>query len=135
MNEHDEYWQKEFQSLSEKDSDNPPPGFPGVDVALPLYLTAVHNDRLTLEDVIARMCENPRRIFDLPEQSETWVEVDPEAEYTLRGADSLSKSKWTPFEGWQVKGKVEHVTLRGQTVYEKGNVLIDPGFGRNVRDQ
>ena len=119
--------------LSEKDSDNPPPGFPGVDTALPLYMTALQDDRLTLDDLIARTHTNPQRIFDLPEQAETWVEVDPEAEYPIRAADSLSKCGWTPFEGWRVKGRVECVILRGQTVYENGKILAKPGYGKNVR--
>ena len=121
-------------TLGEKDGDNPPPGFPGVDTALPLYLTAIHAGRLTLDDLIARAHTYPRRIFGLPEQPDTWVEVDPEAEYTLRGAESLSKSKWTPFEGWQVKGRVERVILRGQMVYEGGTILVEPGYGQNVRE-
>ena len=120
-------------TLAEKDSDNPPPGFPGVDTALPLYLSAVHEGRLTIEDVITRTHTNPRRIFDLPEQPGTWVEVDPEAEYTLRGAESLSKSKWSPYEGWLVKGRVERVILRGQPAYENGQILVPPGYGKNVR--
>jgi carbamoyl-phosphate synthase / aspartate carbamoyltransferase / dihydroorotase len=121
-------------TLAEKDSDNPPPGFPGVDTALPLYLTAVHAGRLTIDGVIARTHTNPRQIFGLPEQPDTWVEVDPEAEYTLRGAQSLSKSKWTPFEGWQVKGRVERVILRGQSIYENDKILGQPGYGKNVRE-
>jgi len=120
--------------LSEKDSENPPPGFPGLETALPLFLTAVHESRLTLDDIIQRMVHNPRRIFGLPEQPETWVEVDAEATYTIRGAQSLSKSGWTPFEGWQVKGRVQRVVLRGQVVYEDGKILAKPGYGRNVRE-
>jgi len=119
--------------LEEKDSDTPPPGFPGVDTALPLFLTAIHAGRLSIEDIVTKMHTNPRRIFSLPEQPETWVEIDAEAEYTIRGSDSLSKSKWTPFEGWHVKGRVERVTLRGQTAYENGKVLIGPGYGENIR--
>ncbi len=120
--------------LKEKDSENPPPGFPGVDAALPLYLTAIHVNRLSLDDIIAKMYTNPRRIFGLSVQPETWVEIDPEVEYILFGANSLSKSRWTPFEGWQVKGRVERVVLRGQTVYENGKILVKPGYGQNVRD-
>jgi len=120
-------------TLEEKESDNPPPGFPGVDVVLPLLLTAVDRGRLTVDDIIRRMHTNPRRIFDLPEQPDTWVEVNLETEYTLRGAESLSKSKWTPYEGWQVKGRVERVVLRGQTVYENGKILAQPGYGKNIR--
>jgi len=120
-------------TLAEKDSSNPPPGFPGVDTALPLYLTAVQAGKLTIEDVISRTNTNPRKIFGLPQQPNTWVEVDVETKYNLRGADSLSKSKWTPFEGWQVKGRIERVILRERTVYENGKVLAQPGYGKNVR--
>ncbi len=119
--------------LSEKDSDNPPPGFPGLETALPLLLTAVHEERLTLDDIVLRMHTNPRKIFDLPEQPDTWVEIDPEAEYILRGAASLSKSGWTPFEGWKLRGRVERVALRGQIVYQNGKILAQPGYGKNVR--
>lgn len=36
-------------TLEEKDSDKPPPGFPGLETMLPLLLTAVHQERLTIE--------------------------------------------------------------------------------------
>ena len=54
--------------MDEKNSDNPPPGFPGLETMLPLLLTAVRDGRLTLDDVILRLHTNPRRIFGLPEQ-------------------------------------------------------------------
>ncbi len=117
---------------SEKESESSPPGFPGLETALPLLLTAVHADRLTLDDIVARMHTNPRRIFGLPEQPETWVEIDPEGEYILQGRHSLSKSGWTPFEGWHVKGRVTRVVLRGQVAYENGKVLAEPGYGTLV---
>ncbi len=119
--------------LSEKDSAHPPPGFPGLETALPLLLTAVDAGRLTLDDVITRMHTNPRRIFNLPEQPETWIEIDPDAEYEIRAADHFSRCAWTPFEGWPVRGRIERVVLRGQTAYENGKVLANPGYGRNVR--
>jgi carbamoyl-phosphate synthase/aspartate carbamoyltransferase/dihydroorotase len=122
-------------TLAEKDSEGPPPGFPGVDTALPLFLSALHADRITLDDIITRMYTNPRQIFGLPEQKDTWVEIDPEVEYGLTGVNSLSKSKWTPFEGWKVKGRIRRVVLRGQTAYENGKILVEPGYGRNVRNQ
>ena len=36
-------------SVSEKDSENAPPGFPGLETMLPFLLTAVHQGRLTIE--------------------------------------------------------------------------------------
>jgi carbamoyl-phosphate synthase/aspartate carbamoyltransferase/dihydroorotase len=118
---------------AEKESANPPPGFPGLETALALWLTAVHDRRLTLDDVIARMYTNPRRIFGLPEQPETWVEVDPEAEWTVRGAEMFSRARWTPFEGRELHERVTRVVLRGQEVYHNGSVLAAPGSGCKVR--
>lgn len=120
-------------TLAEKDGPNPPPGFPGLETLLPLLLTAAGQGRLTLDDVIQKTVINPRRIFNLPEQPETWVEVDETAEYEIRASEMKSRCGWTPFEGWKVKGKVRKVVLRGQTVFEDGNILAQPGSGRDVR--
>jgi carbamoyl-phosphate synthase/aspartate carbamoyltransferase/dihydroorotase len=121
-------------TIEEKDSDNPPPGFPGLETILPLLLTAVREGRLTLDDVLTRMATNPRRIFHLPEQPETWVEVDEDAAYEIKAAKSFTRCGWTPFEGWQVKGRVRKVVLRGQTAFDNGKILVEPGYGKNIRE-
>lgn len=120
-------------TASEKANENPPPGFPGLETALPLLLTAVHAGRLTLVDVLTRMDTNVRRIFNLPAQPETWVELDLDKAHTLTAQGMHSKAGWTPFEGWQVGGAVQKVVLRGQTVFKDGQVLAQPGFGENIR--
>ena len=120
-------------TVEEKDSENPPPGFPGLETLLPLLLTAVDAGRLTLDDIIQKSVINPRRIFHLPEQPETWVEVDDSAEYEIKAADQFTRCGWTPFEGWKVKGKVRKVVLRGKVAFEDGEVLAEKGSGQNVR--
>jgi carbamoyl-phosphate synthase/aspartate carbamoyltransferase/dihydroorotase len=120
--------------LQEKDSDTPPPGFPGLETALPLLLTAVSESRLTLPDLVTKMYENPRKIFGLPEQPETWVEVDENAEYEIKAAEQFTRCGWTPFEGWKVRGRVKRVVLRGREAFTDGKVLAEKGFGRNVRE-
>jgi dihydroorotase-like cyclic amidohydrolase len=120
-------------TLAEKDGENPPPGFPGLETALPLLLTAMHEGRLSLEDLVARMVTNPRRIFQLPEQPETWIEVDPQALWEIRAARTFTRCGWTPFEGRQVRGKVQRVVLRGREAYRDGQVLAPPGYGKNLR--
>jgi carbamoyl-phosphate synthase / aspartate carbamoyltransferase / dihydroorotase len=120
-------------TLAEKDGENPPPGFPGLETMLPLLLTAVDEGRLAMDDIIQKSVINPRRIFLLPEQPETWVEVDEQAEYEIHAAEMHSRCGWTPFEGWKVKGRVRKVVLRGETAFEDGKVLVTPGYGRNVR--
>ncbi len=118
---------------AEKESANPPPGYPGLETALALWLTAVHAGRLTLADVVTRMHTHPRRIFDLPAQLDTWIEVDPDLEWAPRAAQFFSRAGWTPYEGRPLRGKVTAVTLRGQLAYDGENVLAQPGAGHDVR--
>ncbi|HEY6073819.1 MAG TPA: hypothetical protein VIV15_10600, partial [Anaerolineales bacterium] len=113
--------------------DNPPPGFPGLETALSLLLTAVQAGRLSLDTLIEKMHTNPRRIFSLPEQPETWVEVDEKDEYEIKAAEQFTRCGWTPFEGWKVKGRVRRVVLRGQEAFRDGKVLAEQGSGRDVR--
>ena len=120
-------------TLAEKDGENPPPGFPGLETLLPLLLTAVHDGRLIIDQLIEKSVTNPRKIFNLPEQPETWVEVDENATYELHAAEMKSRCGWTPFESWQVKGRVRRVVLRGSTAFQDGKVSAEPGYGRNVR--
>ncbi len=121
-------------TLEEKDSENPPPGFPGLETLLPLLFTAVDDGRLTMDDVLEKSIINPRKIFNLPEQPETWVEVDENAEFEIKSADQFTRCGWTPFEGWKVKGRVRKVVLRGQTAFEDGKILAEQGYGRNIRE-
>jgi dihydroorotase-like cyclic amidohydrolase len=100
---------------------------------LPLLLTAVHEGRLTLEALIEKLYHNPRRIFNLPEQPETWIEVDEDAAWEIRSQELFTRCGWTPFEGWKVRGRVRRVVLRGREAFREGRVLVPPGFGRNLR--
>ena len=108
----------------------PPPGVPGVETLLPLLLTAVHDGRLLLDDVIARCVTNPRRIYGLPVQPDTWIDVDADSEYTLANEFMHTRAGWTPFAGMRLRGQVERVTVRGQVVCEQGKVLAIPGSGK-----
>ena len=118
-----------INGLEEKYSDTPPPGIPGLQTSLPLMLTAVDHDRLSLDRLIDLMHHNPRRIFDLPEQDNTHVEIDL-TRTTIRNEESFTKVGWTPFDGIEVAGQVSRVVLRGEIVFEGAHVLAAPGSGR-----
>src|SRR4029078_8401950 len=79
-------------ALREKDSPEAPPGFPGLETALPLYLSLVRDGLLSQEQLIARLVSNPRRIFGLSEQPETWIEVDLDAEWVAHGASMQTRA-------------------------------------------
>jgi carbamoyl-phosphate synthase/aspartate carbamoyltransferase/dihydroorotase len=120
-------------TLEEKDSENPPPGFPGLETLLPLLLGAVDDGRLTMDDIIQKSVVTPRKIFHLPEQPETWIEVDENTEYEIKAEDQFTRCGWTPFEGWKVKGKVRKVVLRGKVAFEDGKIVVGKGYGQNIR--
>lgn len=120
-------------TVSEKDSPQPPPGMPGLETALALYLSLVREELISLDGLIDRTVNNPRRIFGLPEQPDTWVEVDVDATWTVRGAEMHTRAGWSPFEGWRLQGQVRRVVLRGVEAYSEGKVRVAPGFGRDVR--
>ena len=120
-------------TLAEKDSPNPPPGFPGLETALPLLLTAVYEGKLTMDELVTRMYTNPRKIFRLPEQLETWIEVDTDIDWKINAHQTYSRCGWTPFDGMSVRGKVRRVILRGQEVMKDGQVLSLPGSGNRIR--
>lgn len=116
--------------LNEKLSPSPPPGIPGVETLLPLLLRAVHEDRLELADVEERCYHAPRRIYGLPEQEETWVEVDVDAEVRFSDEGTRSRARWTPFSGEVGFGRIERVVMRGREVFDGESVLAAPGGGR-----
>ncbi|EDO29083.1 predicted protein, partial [Nematostella vectensis] len=113
-------------TIEEKNSTNSPPGFPGLETMLPLLLTAVHQGRLTIEDLVKRLYTNPRRIFGLPEQKDTYVDVEIGSEWTIPKAMAYSRAQWTPFAGMKVFGSVRRVVLRGETACIDGQVLLNP---------
>ena len=117
-------------TLQEKAGPNPPPGVPGLETSLLLMLSAVAEGRLTLERLEAIMAHNPRRIFGLPEQPDTWVEVELGAPQVIGDEVVHSKCGWTPFAGMAVPGRVRRVVLRGEVAFADGQVCAAPGSGR-----
>lgn len=102
-------------------------GVPGLETSLPLLLNAVNEGKISLEKVIELTSTNPRRIFNIPEQPDTRVEVDSEEEYTINSKELYTKCGWTPFEGMKIRGKIKKVVLRGKLVFDDGEVLGSSG--------
>ena len=118
-------------TLEEKEKGTP--GYPGVEYMLPLLLTKVKEKKLTVKQLIDRLYTNPRKIFNLPEQPDTYVEVAIDEEWIIPDHGGYSKAGWTPFAGMKVVGKVRSVVIRGKEVYIDGNMIEKPGFGQNIR--
>jgi len=87
-----------------------------------------------LQDIIDKLYRNPKRIFNIPDQRNTYIEIDMNDEWVIPESMPYSKSKWTPFAGMKVRGSVHRVILRGEVAYVEGQVLVNPGFGQDIRD-
>lgn len=128
-------------TLAEKRSPLPPSGVPGLETVLSLVLTAVWVVGISssLCEVARLMTEGPARTFGLshkghitPGYDADLTLVDPNAEWTIGERPFHTKCGWSPFEGRKVRGRVERVFLRGQEVYNGGEILARSGYGRIV---
>jgi carbamoyl-phosphate synthase/aspartate carbamoyltransferase/dihydroorotase len=77
------------------------------------------------------MATNPRRIYNLPEQPDTRVEVEM-TPTVIRSPAMHSKCGWTPFDSMEVAAQVRRVILRGDVVFEDGVVTAVPGSGQII---
>lgn len=114
----------------EKESKQPSYGVPGLETTLPLLLTAMNEGRITKEHIIDKCYTKPKNIFHLPAQQDTYVEVDEKEKWEIKNKTLFTKCQWSPFNGWQVQGKVKRVILRGKKVFENGKILAIPGYGK-----
>jgi len=111
-------------TLEEKnDPQTSPPGVPGLESTLPLLLTAVSQDRLTMERLVDLLYTNPTRIYNLPRQADTWLEIDPYVRYTFPQYPLRTKCGWSPFSGMPLVGSLRKVILRARTVYIDGQLI------------
>ncbi len=63
------------------------------------------------------------------QQPDTSVEVSLGA-FTIEDKNLHTKASWSPFAGMSVGAQVSKVTLRGEVVFENGEVVAKPGSGR-----
>lgn len=107
----------------DKEKEPPAYGVPGLETSLGLMLKAAHEGKIALSDVTQWMYLNPKKIFNIPDQVDTYVELDPEKPYTAGEDGYESKCGWSPFDGWTLYGKPETVVINGKTVVEHGKVV------------
>jgi carbamoyl-phosphate synthase/aspartate carbamoyltransferase/dihydroorotase len=110
-------------TVSEKAGEPAPFGVPGLETAAGLLGRAIHDERLTEADVIRLLHEAPKRIFSIPAQPDTYVELDWSEPYRIGEGAYHSKAGWSPFEGWEAYGRMKTVVLRGKPLVTDG-VLI-----------
>jgi dihydroorotase len=104
--------------------DRAPFGIVGLETAVPLVFDRlVHPGRISVRRMIELLAANPARVMGLPGGS--LVEggpaditvLDPEATTVVHAAGLRSRSKNTPFDGWELRGGVVATVVGGQVVF------------------
>jgi len=116
-----------------------PGGLPGVETLLSLvYTYGVEAGLISLSDMVRLLCENPARLFGIDEQKgfltigtdADLVLYDPEPEVIIDYRDLHYLSGYSPYQGMKVQGQVQATFVRGDIVYQNGEVIGKPGHGR-----
>src|SRR5438128_2109963 len=102
-----------------------PFGITGLETALGLAITRLHRQqKIPLIRIVELFTSGPARVFDLRGRGSlargNFADVtifDPRKRWTFEAAKSRSKSKNTPFDGWQLTGKVLATIISGDVVY------------------
>jgi dihydroorotase len=104
--------------------DHAPFGIVGLETCVPLVFDRlVHGGRIGVKRAIELLSTNPARVFGLPggSLSEGGVAdvtiLAPDTRVTIRAAALKSKSKNTPFDGWNLRGAVAATIVGGRVVY------------------
>ena len=117
-------------TMAEKQQPYPkcPSGLPAVENYLALMLNEVNNGRLSIEQVVARMCDAPAKVWDIRNKGRIEVGydadlvlVDMDLQRTIRNEDQQTKCGWSPWEGETLTGWAVQTIVMGQTVYRLEN--------------
>ena len=104
-------------------------GVPGVETTLPLLLDAVNKNKIKLQKVIELCCYNPAKIFRIKNKGflqegfdADLTIVDMNLEKEVKNENLFTKCKWSPFNGWKLKGWPIMTIVNGQIVFEEGKI-------------
>jgi dihydroorotase len=100
-------------------------GITGLETALALAITKLHRDhKIPLTRIVELFTAGPARVFDLRGRGSlakgNFADVtifDPKKRWTFEAAKSRSLSRNTPFDGWQLTGRVVATIVGGRVIY------------------
>jgi dihydroorotase len=104
-----------------REFDQCPNGIVGLETLLPLCVThLIGPGRLTWPRLIEKLTVNPARVLSIdrgtlrPGAPADVTVIDPDVEWTIDVAEFKSKSRNSPFGGWQVRGRARYTVIGGR---------------------
>lgn len=119
-------------TAEEKDNNywNAPSGGPLVQHAMPALFDFYHQGKISLEDIVQKICHNVAIAFNVRERGYIregyWADlmlVDLDSPWEVTKSNILYKCKWSPFEGHKFKSSITHTFVNGNLVYENGEII------------
>jgi dihydroorotase (multifunctional complex type) len=115
-------------------------GVPGLETSLPLMLTLVKKNRLTFTQAIWLLAEKPAEIFGLNNRGRLEngknadvTVVDFNSKFKIQASKFKSKAKFSPYDGWDVHGKVVKTIVNGILIFDEGEIIAKGGSGLIIR--
>ncbi len=119
--------------------DDFPYGVPGLETMLPLLLDAVNKNRITLTQVARLTSKNPARIFGIQNKGiikegydADLVVVDMNMEKEVKHREQFTKCKWSPYNGWKLKGWPVLTIVNGDIVFKNRQIVAET-TGKEIR--
>lgn len=117
-------------------------GISGIDTIFPLIFSeGVMKKRISIKRFVEVMSETPAKILRLKNKGKIEVGndadlvlIDLQRKWKIEKDKFFSKGKYTPFENYEIVGKVIMTLLRGELVFvENKGFLIEGGFGKWIK--
>ena len=106
---------------------------PGVQTLVPVMLNHINEGRLSLEQFMNFVCENPVKIFGIKDKG--FIKQGFDADFTIvdlnkvieiKNENIQSKCGWSPFNGYKFKGKPVATIVNGEVKMKDGKILGEP---------